>query len=313
MEEQMGSRTLGPLSRATAVSIVALSLVSAANAAVSTGAGGQGVRVGQSGLIRQYDYADPFTGSADGGVNPNRPYVPAVQSAAAYAIEQTFGHPATNFHSPNQGAGVAEFSFASDTQGRVGGESPAYPGASGAGSDTGFTQTGGNVDYSVPFGVRTRYLVQADAVTSGDRIDVTSGPAQEGIFQPNSLSIFFRATGGLSLYNGSTDNPVPGFDTGLRGGGQWHNYAVLFDQDAKTLEMFVDEQSRGTIDLTTFAGGLYQNFSNAAVGVGGGLGNGENRIWTDNFQTGGVAAPEPTSLALAGVAALGILARRRNR
>jgi len=305
----MESRTRGSLTRAAVVSIAALSLGSAAaHAAVSTGAGGQGVRVGESGLIKQYDYTDSFTGTSDGGVNPNRPYAAAVQPAPAYVVEQTFGHPSVNFQSQSRAAGVGDFSIASDSQGRVGGEVPAYPGFSGAGSDTGFTQTGNGTDFGVPYGFRNRYVVQVDAVTTNDRIDITSSPLPGSIFQANSLSIFFRATGGLSLYNGATDTPVPDFDSGLRAGGQWHNYAVLFDQDAKTIEMFVDEQSRGVIDLTSFAGGLYQNFSSAAVGAGGGL-SGDNRLWTDNFQAGGVAAPEPTSLALFGLGALGLLSR----
>jgi len=74
--------------------------------------------------------------------------------------------------------------------------------------------------------------------------------------------------------------------------------------------LFVDEQSAGVIDLTTFAGGLYQNFSNAAVGAGGGLGAGENRTWTDNFQVG-APVPEPYGLVL--LLAPAALLRRRRR
>jgi hypothetical protein len=73
----------------------------------------------------------------------------------------------------------------------------------------------------------------------------------------------------------------------LANDGRWHNYAVTFDQVAKSIEIFVDEQSKGVIDLTSFAGGTYQNFSNAAVGVGAGLAAGQNRMWSDNFQVGG--------------------------
>ena len=100
-----------------------------------------GIAIGQSGLIGTLDYSDTFTGTDDGG-RPNRPYIPAVQPASAYLVENTYGKPQVSF---DIGAG---FSFAADrtgTPGLVNG-SPAYPlglapNASGAGSATGFTQT----------------------------------------------------------------------------------------------------------------------------------------------------------------------------
>lgn len=290
-----------------AVSLLAAS--PSAYATLSTGAGGSGVTAHQSSLISTYDYSDTFTGT-DAGGQPNRPFVAAVQTAPTYVVESTYGHPTLNFQTQGRDPGVAAFSIASEPAGLVDG-APTYPGTSGAGSDKGFTQTGGqNLDYGLNYGLRSRYLVQFDAVATGDRIDITSAPLPGSIGQANSLSIFFRATGGLSLYNG-IDTPVPGFNSGLTGGGKWHNYAVLFDQDAKSIQLFVDEQSKGTIDLTTFAGGIYQNFSNASVSVGAGLGGGENRIWTDNFQVGAAATPEPASLGALGLAATALLARRR--
>ena len=99
--------------------------------------------------------------------------------------------------------------------------------------------------------------------------------------------------------------------TGLPNDGQWHNYGALFDQSARTLQLFVDEQPKITLDLTTFAGGLYQNFSNAAVGGGSGLGGGQNRTWTDNFQVG-APIPEPASLMLL-LCGLGFLPLQRRR
>lgn len=296
----------------------------AAFAAVIEGPGGRGVPVrtepggAGSDLIGVLDYSDTFTQSAQGG-RPGRPSTPAIQPAAAYAVENTYGNPAAGFSSAGQGlgAGQANFSFASDTDGLVDGV-PAYPGFSGAGSDTGITQTGGSPDYGLPYGLRDHYIVQVDAVASGDRIDITSGGTPGTLFQPDSLSIFFRGdgSGNASLYNGTTDTPIqsqiPEFNTGIAGGGEWHNYAVRFDQPNDVIELFVDEQSVGVIDLTTFAGGLYQNYSNAAVGAGGGLGAGENRIWTDNFQVG-APVPEPGTFALlVGPLALA-LARRPRR
>src|SRR4030095_4622758 len=100
---------------------------------VTSGAGGRGVRVGNSSLITTLDYSDTFTGTDAGGM-PNRPYVAAVQPAAAYVIESNYGGlPSVNLRTATQPAGVAEFSFASDqagTPGLVNG-SPNYPGNSG--------------------------------------------------------------------------------------------------------------------------------------------------------------------------------------
>jgi hypothetical protein len=301
------------------LAVFSLFCANAAFGTVLSGPGGRGVPAGLSSLISTRDYSDTFTGTDDGGSNPSRPYMAALQPAAAYAVESIFGNPAVNFRTQIQPPNIAEFSFAADKPGQPGlvNGTPNYPGTSGAGSATGFTQTGGGgFDYGIPFGLRTRYVVQFDAVASADRIDITSAPLPGTIFQGNSLSVFIRGdgSGNASLYNGTTDTPIrneiPAFTTGLPNDGQWHNYAALFDQTARTLEIFVDEASKGTINLTTFAGGLYANFSNAAVGVGSGLGAGQDRTWTDNFQVG-APIPEPGSVALLALGGLALLPPRR--
>ena len=269
---------------------------------------GAGVMVGNSTLIGPLDYSDTFTGTADGSANPNRPYIAALQPPAAYVVESNYGHPSTSFSG-------ASFSFASDTAGLVNGV-PNYPGTSGTGSATGFTQTGGGVDYGVAYGLRSEYIVQVDAVQVGDRIDISSG-ATTGIFSSNSLSVFFRGdgSGNASLFNGTLDTSIrslmPAFSTGITGSGQWLNYAVRYDLPGQKIELYVNQISVGVIDLTTFAGGLYANFSNAVVGAGAGLAAGENRTWTDNFQVG-APVPEPSSAFLA-VSSLGLVMLRRRR
>lgn len=269
-----------------------------------------GVAVGSSSLIGSLDYSDTFTGTDDGGA-ADRPYVPAVQPAAAYVVESTYGNPAISF----QGA---SFSFASDFQpgapGFVAGANP-YPtgitNASGAGSGTGFTQTGGAVDYGIAYGLRDEYIVQFDAVQTTDRIDISSG-ATLGIFGTSSLSVFFRGdgSGNASLFNGTTDTAIqgiiPGFNTGISGAGIWYNYAARYDITDQEIELFVDEVSLAVIDLTTFAGGIYGGFSNGVVGAGG---SGGDRTWTDNFQVG--AIPEPSSLMLLATGLAGVFFRRR--
>src|SRR5688572_19304410 len=166
------------------------SVAQSASAVVSTGPGGSGVRVGQSSLILSLDYSDTFTG-ADHGGNPARVYVASPQGPGAYVVENTHGNPARSFAQANNA--VPEFSFAADGPGRPGlvDGNPVYPGSSGAGSDTGFTQTGNNIDYGIQYGLRDQYLVQADAIQSGDRIDVTTGPTPGTIFAGQSVSVFF--------------------------------------------------------------------------------------------------------------------------
>jgi hypothetical protein len=87
---------------------------------------------------------------------------------------------------------------------------------------------------------------------------------------------------------------------------------VRYDLPDHEIEIYVNEISVGVIDLTTFAGGIYDNFSNAWVGTGAGVGAGD-RTWTDNFQVGAVV-PEPGTgvLVLAGLAVASLRRRRRS-
>lgn len=292
-------------------SVLTLSALACASIASVQAAG---VMVGNSSLIGALDYSDTFTGTDSGG-RPDRPYIAAVQSAPTYVVENTYGHPSVNFQSGGMAPGVAEFSIASEPAGLVDG-SPLYPGTSGAGSATGFTQTGGGVDYGLPYGFRSEYIVQVDAVQVGDRIDISSGGGI-GIFSSNSLSVFFRGdgSGNASLFNGAVDTGIqasmPTFNTGITGQGQWTNYAVRYDIIGKEIEIFVNQASVGVIDLNSFAGGIYANFSNAFVGAGAGMGPGNNRTWTDNFQVG-APIPEPGAAVL-GLSSLGALLLRRRR
>ncbi|MEX2186747.1 MAG: LamG domain-containing protein [Pirellulales bacterium] len=259
-----------------------------------------GVPAGSSILFTIPDYTDTFTGTDSGGI-PGRPYIAA--GLPDYPIENNFGNPRDHFI---QQAGSA-FSIASDAgPGFVQGGAPAYPvslgaNASGAGSDTGFTQTGGNnLGYGVEYWLRDEYVVQVDAIQVTDRVDITSGDLPTGghIFTTNSISVFFRGdgSGGASVFNGATDTPIPGINTGIAAwnaaanGGQsrWYNYAVRFNQPANEIELYVDQVSLGVVDLNTFAGGIYSaGFSNHFVGVSTNTGD---RTWTDNFQVGGDGA-----------------------
>lgn len=294
-----------------AVAVLLTVWTSSSFAVVTSGSGGNGVTVGNSSLITNLDYADTFTGTDVGG-EPGRPYIAALQPPQAYNVESDFGNPSRRW-SRNNSTTSGNFSIASDlgagNPGFVNG-APPYPGnpgvnsnTSGSGSDGGFTQTGGENDYGIAYGLRDHYVVQFDAVQAIDRVNITSGATPGNIFTSDQLAVFFRGngTGQVSLFNGvDTAVPLAIVNTGITGSGEWHNYAVRYDRVGKEVEIFVDEVSRGTVDLTTFAGGAYQNFSNASVSVGANTGGGGNRVWTDNAQVGGVEAlvqsPGPKSL-----------------
>ena len=75
------------------------------------------------------------------------------------------------------------------------------------------------------------------------------------------------------------------------------------------MDAVVDEVSRGIIDLNTIGGGAYNDIlNNQFVGIGGA---GADRLWSDNFQVGGVI-PEP-STALLGLLGVGLVLRRQRR
>ena len=254
-------------------------------------------------LIKKVDYTDTFTLNevrTDGLFNDN--------SGGAYNVEGTFGNPEATWTPQNN------FSFNTPASSTAPDRLPAATGNVGA--DTGLAQSGGG-DFSFTYGSRNDYIVQVDAILPADRLDITSLPAAGGgIFGADKLSVFLRRdstagrphaafpeTGlpGIGLYNGSKE-------TGLTDGtgnllligvddDNWHNYAVHFDQPNHELKLYVDGALKATLDLAAFAGGIYQDYSNGAVGMGGSGGV----FWMDNFQVGEpeVAAPPPVRLGVA--------------
>ncbi len=132
---------------------------------------------------------------------------------------------------------------------------------------------------------------------------------QIGIFNGSTESYVYNTSSG----NNTGDSPY--LSSGIATYGGWNNYAVDFNQAADTISIYTNQTLLKTLNLAVFAGGADANFSNAAVSVGGaGATTSVGILWTDNFQVGAAAVPEPSTAMLAGLSILGLAAvtwRRR--
>ncbi|HVR73424.1 MAG TPA: PKD domain-containing protein [Planctomycetota bacterium] len=237
-------------------------------------------------LIGTVDYSDTFTLGMNGRANG----IFGAANIGAYALEDTHGNPASTWHPQTN------YSF-NDIPGSFGQGPTVLAAATGnPGAETGVAQSGGG-DFSFAYGLRTNYVVETDAfISPGDRTDISSLPtAGATIFTPRSLSVFFRrdsiGANGIGLYNGSTETHVlDEVGDPVRIGvddDNWHRLAVHFNQDEDRLGIYVDGDLLADLDLTTFAGGIYQNYSNGAVGAGGAGAFVDGKVlWFDNFQVG---------------------------
>lgn len=254
-------------------------------------------------LIRTVDYSDTFTLSEnryDGLYDDN--------SLGGYDIEESRGNPLVTW-TPTSGFRFITLDTSADPE-RL------YAAIGNAGAVTGLAQWSGG-DFSIGYGLRSDYVVQMDVILPTDRFDITSlDTPGGGILGVNKLSVFFRldSTAGtphaafpdtglpaIGLYNGSTESAVTDPAGNLIFSGvdddNWHNFAVHFNQPAHELGIYVDRILKATVDLATFAGGMYDVYSNAAVGMGGGTFGG-GTFWMDNFKVG---EPEPQATAPAGL------------
>jgi len=294
-----------------------------ASAAVTSGPGGSGVTAGNSDLIGDYDYTETWTIGATATVPARVTYPPQgfPLPAGVAVMENTHGNPAVSW-STRLG------SIATDASNFPTGASP-YPGGTGSGSATGFTQTGAQpeMNFTIAYGLRNDFIVQTDTLLATDRTEVflndvgfDGGLTDVTAITDNvGLAVFFRDDTDtfpkIGVYNGVSEIDT-GLTTGLPPSEQerWHNFAVQFDLDNGLLAFWVDEVSRGTFDFATAFPNL--NPSNAFIGIGSA--GSQNRLWTDNFQVGaaGWVIPEPCGLLVWSLlVGLGIGAgwRRRRR
>jgi hypothetical protein len=283
----------------------------------------------QSSLVETIDFFDDFaaTGAPGSAADVNNPRPDGFfgnNTFGAYNVKvNNLGNGAI-YRPAGRGDSYDVFSFNTPTT-----QFDTRPGnATGnPGGANGFAQSGGN-DNVLLYGARDRYVVAVDAILPNDRLDISSGTNEtQGIFTPGSISVFFRNSpagifGGTSIDifkpdsgapNGLIQTAAPVGHTITNQDQNWHNFAVDFDRAGNRLGIYVDNVLLNDLDLTTFANGVYANFSNATVGFGGSSGGGPGfASYVDNFTVGTPLIPEPAGLTLLALATP-LLTRRRRR
>jgi hypothetical protein len=283
--------------------------------------------VAQSSLVDAIDFFDDFAvtgapGSPAGPGNPRPNGFFGNNVNGAYNVKTNNLGIAAIYRPAGRGDSYDVYSFNTPATGND--PRPANATGNPGGAD-GFAQSGGN-DNVINYGARDRYVVAVDAILPNDRLDISSGTNEaQGIFSPGSISVFFRHSpagifGGSSIDlfkpdasapNGIIQTAAPVGHTITNQDANWHNFAVDFDRLNNRLKIYVDNTLLNDLDLMTFAGGAYANFSNASVGFGGsGAGQGFES-YVDNFTVGTPVIPEP---GMAGIlATVPLLAGRGRR
>ena len=251
----------------------------------------EGVGPPASPQISEVDYADSFTGGindrAADGTFPVGP--PNDLSGRSLVVEDCGDNPSRTWSN-------AAWSIVDDDSALDGLTRP-YPGSSGRGSSTGFTQSlGHGREWGIRYGQRDDFVVQVDAVQTTDRITVTTGFTKDALADANGLTVIFRQDGTtigpeVALYNPIVGEHDTGIDMAGVLAGEWHTYAVRFNLVDRVVTIYVDGTERGTVDLDTFRDGAFVPvlgwFTNQYVNVGflNALGS-EDPGWTDNFMIG---------------------------
>ena len=156
----------------------------------------------------------------------------------------------------------------------------------------------GTDDVRHKYGIaRERFMIQFDAIQPlyyDDRLDIgfsavdyTGGGQADWVGNADQTTfIFIRSDGAVDLYTVALGDQSTDWDTGLDtayDANEWHNFAILYDVENDTMELFVDEVSVGVQDLTNVdvEGYDFSGVPTEYIGVGGYGG-----IAIDNYQIG---------------------------
>ena len=261
-----------------------------------------GVAVGSSALIDTLDYSDTFTIS---DARPDGVY-PFSDPAAAALVESTYGNPQVSWNlngQPAFGSINSDSTYFNGTWGDF--TILPYPGPSGVGSATGITQCGdsmgGAFDFGMPYDLRDVFTVQVDAAIQPGYVCLIAG-GTPGVAGNNDLIVFFRTDDNVgpavTLYNPNLGEYDTGLSTDLLTTDDdyldWHNFGATFDLTNGLIDIYVDEDFKGQIDLKTASNGDFWSYvteaTNDYIRVGGSPGNGNDNLrrifWSDNFQVG---------------------------
>ena len=214
-----------------------------------------GVPVGQSHVVGDLMWSDTFTVgtrcesghySNVGGDN--------ARCDPAYMVEHAVG--ATQWRRPK------DFSFNTPAD-AVSQYSQNNTGNDGA--LTGFAQSGGGV-MSFRGILPSRVAFQMDARATCASVSIATY-STELPYAASSFQVKFYGTWAVKLAAYGAAEIDTGLTTGLTSlNTQWHNYAVIFDRGAQRVEVFVDEVSRGTVDLGPL--GVAMKADDPCIGMG---------------------------------------------
>ena len=232
---------------------------------VSSSLGGA-VAVGSSQLIDALDYSDTLSDGTFNRLEADGTYPPLPE---VLMIENCYGNPQRSF--PD-----ASFSHNKDANAYGGGANP-FPGTSGAGSDTGFTQTGygGNKALGFPYSsdlepnaetglyetpIRDSFVFQLDAVQTTEWVGLILGKNASYADSDNLFIHFCPSTdtepGAAIVYRNMDEvwgTMVAELPAGTCNDNTWQNYGVALLPN-NGLKIYLNEELLADVDLAAVDG-----------------------------------------------------------